>query len=134
MRSVAIQSVQVDEEKGMVIVTKRVVNDEGAIELHGHSFPVGAIGNWARVLELEDHNQVIDCILYEPYLADGESFDDIQDVKERLVEQLEEATLFSLSESVPIQEDPYDLIKRADGMVNRGNRTSSFMDGRNGTG
>lgn len=68
MRSLEIISALFNEETGYVEVAKEIVNDDGTVEFAGHSFHPETVEWIGAVYDTKDMNEIIDLILYEPYV------------------------------------------------------------------
>ncbi len=68
MKSIEIISAVYNEESGFIEIAKEIVNDDDSIEYAGQSVHPETIEWWAAVYDTEDIDEVIDLILYEPYV------------------------------------------------------------------
>lgn len=68
MKSLGILSATVNGESGFIEVIKAIVNDDDSIEYAGHSFHPETLEWWAAVYGIEDKDEIIDMIMFEPYV------------------------------------------------------------------
>lgn len=68
MRSMEIISAIQDEEHGYIVVAKEITNDDGSTEFAGHSFYPESVEWIGAVYNTKDMDEIIDLILYEPYV------------------------------------------------------------------
>lgn len=68
MRSLEIISAVHNEEHGYIVVAKQITNDDGSIEFAGHSFYPESVEWIGAVYDTKDMDEIIDLILYEPYV------------------------------------------------------------------
>ncbi len=68
MKSIEVLSAILNEETGFIEVIKLITNDDDSTEFAGHSIPLETMEWWSAVYGIEDQDELIDIILYEPYV------------------------------------------------------------------
>lgn len=68
MKSMEIISAVQDEEHGYIVVAKQITNDDDSVEFAGHSFYPESVEWIGAVYDTKDMDEIIDLILYEPYV------------------------------------------------------------------
>lgn len=69
MRSVAILCARLDADSGRIEVAKEIVLDDGSVEYNCHSFDSESLEWRAAEFGIDNINDVIDVILFEPFAA-----------------------------------------------------------------
>lgn len=68
MKSIEILSARLNEETGFIEIIKLITNDDDSTEFAGHSLPVETLEWWSAVYGIEDQDELIDLVIYEPYV------------------------------------------------------------------
>lgn len=70
MKSVSVISAVYNEELNIIEMVKEIINDDDSVELNLHTFDPEAL-EWRSVIYgIDDEDELIDIIVYEPYVED----------------------------------------------------------------
>lgn len=71
MKSFSVLAARLDQNTNKIEVVKEVTNDDNTVILNLHIFPIGILESKSAELEIEDLDELIDIVLYEPFYEEG---------------------------------------------------------------
>lgn len=130
MKSLEVLSAKLNEETGFIEVIKLITNDDDTTEFAGHSIHPETLEWWAAVYGINNKDELIDMILFEPYvenvspmtMTEAEArtvhqgrINTFKSTFNKTVSRVRSTELIKKSEvdnQYATQEDPYEFIKR----------------------
>ncbi len=131
MKSLEVLSATLNPETGFIEVIKLITNDDDTTEFAGHSIHPETLEWWSAVYGIEDKDELIDMVLFEPYVENvspmtmteeeartvhQQRISSFKQKHNKAVSKARSTQLIRASEvdnKYATQDDPYDFIKES---------------------